>query len=365
MRWHVMMSMSAGVFGLVVPELGMRNKVWEWRGYEVRYTSVNEELDAREAPSVVLVHGLFANADHWRKNCPALADAGCRVFAIDLLGSGYSSKPAPSDPKAIAVSGERRFTGEAIAIVDDLGTASGKVRRGGPFEVPQRHPVAGSPYNFFTWSEQLSDFTREIVKGGRVALVCNSIGCISGLQAAIDRPDLFAGACLVSPNFRELHVAESPKIAIPATTLVQAALRRWGAGLFKRLANRDVVRAILTSQPYVDKSAVTDELVDVLLNPLLLPGADKVVFDTLSYSAGPLPEQLLQDPNLQANVFVCYGTGDPWTPGPRVEALARFDPVKRVQALPEVGHCPHDEAPHLVNPFLLDFLQDTGLLRQT
>ena len=36
------------------------------------------------------------------------------------------------------------------------------------------------------------------------------------------------------------------------------------------------------------------QLVDVLLTPLLTEGASDVVFDTLSYSAGPLPEQLLQ-----------------------------------------------------------------------
>ena len=33
----------------------------------------------------------FVNADHWRKNLPVLAEAGFRVYAIDLLGSGYSS----------------------------------------------------------------------------------------------------------------------------------------------------------------------------------------------------------------------------------------------------------------------------------
>ena len=38
-------------------------------------------------------------------------------------------------------------------------------------------------------------------------------------------------------------------------------------------------------QPYV-LVQVTDELVDVLLTPLLSPGAADVVFDTLSYSAG-------------------------------------------------------------------------------
>ena len=38
-------------------------------------------------------------------------------------------------------------------------------------------------------------------------------------------------------------------------------------------------------EPYHVTEAVTDELVDVLLSPLLLPGAADVVFDTLSYSA--------------------------------------------------------------------------------
>ena len=33
-------------------------------------------------------------SDHWRKNIPVLGQS-CRVFAIDLLGYGYSDKPDP------------------------------------------------------------------------------------------------------------------------------------------------------------------------------------------------------------------------------------------------------------------------------
>eukprot|EP00967_Tisochrysis_lutea_P156412 scaffold315173_cov36-Tisochrysis_lutea.AAC.3 len=103
---------------------------------------------------------------------------------------------------------------------------------------------------------------------------------------------------------------------------------------------------------------VTDELVDVLLTPLLLPGSADVVFDTLSYSAGPLPEQLLQDDRLSSTpVWVCYGEKDPWTPAQRVEALSQYAPVERVLPLQDVGHCPHDEAPEKVNPLIVDFLQ--------
>ena len=159
-------------------------------------------------------------------------------------------------------------------------------------------------------------------------------------------------------------------------------------------------------QPYV-LVQVTDELVDVLLTPLLSPGAADVVFDTLSYSAGmcmcmacacarhvhgvcmacawrvhgvcmvcactgpsletrvysagPLPEPLLEDQRLQAAVQICFGEADPWTPPARVRALERFRSVRSVVGLPGVGHCPHDEAPELVNPMIVDFVRSLNV----
>ena len=82
-----------------------------------------------------------------------------------------------------------------------------------------------------------------------------------------------------------------------------------------------------------------------------------VVFDTLSYSAGPLPEPLLSDARLTVPVKVCFGEDDPWTPAPRVRALERFRTVQSVTGLPGVGHCPHDEAPEQVNPLIVDFVR--------
>lgn len=39
-----------------------------------------------------MVHGFGASAFHWRSNIPALVEAGYRVFAVDLLGFGWSDK---------------------------------------------------------------------------------------------------------------------------------------------------------------------------------------------------------------------------------------------------------------------------------
>ena len=270
-----MLQLLSAVPSLTMPPVsptGVTNRMWEWRGYRVRYQSLGEEQDG---PAVLLVHGLFVNADHWRRNLPALADAGFRAYAIDLLGYGYSDKPTPTDPAATAISGENnRPLG---APEQPIGSASGEVRP--PQPVPLAHPVDGSVYNFYTWAEQLADFTKEVIGADRATLVANSIGSISALQAAVDEPELFDGVFVVNPNFRELHAAEQPALlrplAMPLVGAVQRTLRDKGQPLFDALAKPDIVKQIL-KEPYCDATQVTDELVDVLLTPLLSDGAADV-----------------------------------------------------------------------------------------
>mmetsp|Transcript_6342 Transcript_6342/g.17863 ORF Transcript_6342/g.17863 Transcript_6342/m.17863 type:complete len:424 (-) Transcript_6342:653-1924(-) len=193
----------------------------------------------------------------------------------------------------------------------------------------------------------------------QVTLVSNSIGTISAFQALLDQPELYTGCFVVCPNFRELHSAEVAfsNVAMPILRRVQAALRKYGQTAFDAAATPQTVQQIL-QEPYAVTSAVDEQLVQVLLDPLLTPGASQVVFDTLSYSAGPLPEQQLQQFPQNKPVWVVYGDSDPWTPGPRVERLTEFGTaVERVVSLPGIGHCPHDEAPELVHPLLHEFMQ--------
>jgi hypothetical protein len=61
----------------------------------------------------------------------------------------------------------------------------------------------------------------------------------------------------------------------------------------------------ILQQCYGDKSAVTDELVDKILGPGLLPGAVDVFLDFISYSGGPLPEEQLAA--VQVPVSILWG----------------------------------------------------------
>ena len=350
----------------ISPATGLVNELYTWRSdQQIRY----QVAGPTDGEPVVLVHGLFVNADHWRKTIRGLADEGYRAYAIDLWGCGYSSKPPRDSHVAQALNGEvRRFRtsttssqehpnvdGNVDSVVwnAELGTASGTQTR--IVNVDLLHPLK-SPYNFYTWADQITDFCNDVVKPkSTVTLVANSIGVISAMQAVIDKPDLYRGVFVVSPNFRELHSAEVPvpQISMPIIRCVQQLLRERGQGLFDALAKPGTVKQIL-KEPYAVTSAVDDVLVDVLLTPLLTEGASQVVFDLLNYSAGPLPE--LQLSQITKPVWICYGTSDPWTPAGRVDALIKKPTVERVEALQGVGHCPHDEAPELVEPLLLEFL---------
>ena len=315
---------------------------------------------------MVSVHGLFVNSDHWRKTMKYLKLQGnVRAYAIDLLGSGYSSKPQRDSVESKSLNGENsRFNDVNCPSVMKnvkLGTTFGGQKI---VDVDLKHPL-GSCYNMFTWADLCKDFTEEIIitdrRKQKCALVCNSMGTIVSLQAASDAPHLFNGVFTINPNFKEFHSAEVPlsSLFMPIMRVFQSTLREKGQGLFDFLAKPNTVKQILM-EPYAVSKAVDDELVKVILDPLLTKGASDVIFDNLSYSAGPLPEQLLADNSLLPDttpVWVCYGEKDPWSPSSRVQNLINLKKVEKVIPLADAGHCPHDEVPELLNAHLQQFLE--------
>ncbi|XP_076930005.1 uncharacterized protein LOC143594626 [Bidens hawaiensis] len=288
------------------PRVTLQTRMWNWKGYSIRY-----QYAGNSGPALVLVHGFGANSDHWRKNIPVLEESH-RVYAIDLIGYGYSDKPNPREL------GDTRF------------------------------------YTFETWGAQLNDFCTEVVKD-EAFFICNSIGGLVGLQAAVTDPSICKGIMVLNISLRMLHITKQPWFGRPLIRSFQNLLRNTPVGkfFFQTVATQESVRNILC-QCYHDTSQVTDELVDTILRPGLEPGAADVFLEFICYSEGPLPEELL--PQVKCPVVVVWGDKDPWEPIELGRAYGEFEPVEDFITLPGVGHCPQDEAPHLVNPLIESFV---------
>lgn len=292
-------------------------KEWTWRGHKICYKCAGEE---KNGPATILIHGFGGNADHFRKNTPVLGASLGPTYALDLLGYGFSDKPDP-----------------------------------GPWE------SKNSIYNFETWGDQIADFAREIVSSPsntdkEIFLVCNSVGGCAGLQASlVGGSSLFKGIILFNISLRMLHTSKQPTYIRPFVKALQYVLRETpiGKNFFGTVATEKTVKNIL-QQCYGDPATVTDELVDVILQPGLTPGAVKVFLDFISYSGGPLPEELL--PKMKVPVLIGWGELDPWEPVEMGRKYADFDCVEDFVTLPGVGHCPQDEAPTQVNKIIQDFV---------
>jgi pimeloyl-ACP methyl ester carboxylesterase len=279
-----------------------KNSTWMWRGYAINYRC---EGDA--GTPVLLIHGFGASVGHWRKNIPVLAQS-CRCYAIDLIGFGGSAKPTP---------------GTEIE------------------------------YTFETWGELVADFCQEVI-GSPTILIGNSIGCIVALQAAVTHPELVKSVALLNCSLRLLH--DRKRATMPwyrqwGTPILQGILgiKAIGNLFFTQLAQPKVVKKILL-QAYHRPEAVTDELIEILMAPAKDPGAADVFVAFTAYSWGPLPEDLL--PQLTCPAIAIWGAADPWEPIDLGRELMAVPTVREFVALPDVGHCPQDEAPELVNPIL-------------
>jgi pimeloyl-ACP methyl ester carboxylesterase len=281
----------------------IESHTWLWRGFAINY-----QFQGDRGVPVLLIHGFGASVGHWRKNIPILAQ-NYRCYAIDLIGFGASSKPAPGT--------EIEYTME-------------------------------------TWGQLVVDFCREVI-GAPTILIANSIGCVVAMQAAVIQPDLVTGTILLDCSLRLLHdrkIATLPWYRRQATPILQRVLTIPAIGnfFFSQLAKSEVVSKILR-QAYGDPQAVTDELIEILLAPARDPGAAAVFLAFTAYSQGPIPEDLL--PQLTCPVAFLWGEVDPWEPIDLGRELAKFPCVRAFIPLPGVGHCPQDEAPDLVNPLLL------------
>lgn len=260
----------------------------------------------------MLIHGFGASLGHWRKNIPVLAQAGYRVYALDLLGFGDSDQPSLA-------------------------------------------------YSLDLWQELLQAFWQAFIQTPTI-YVGNSIGGLLTLMMLANHPTTAqAGAvlnCAGGLNHRpeELRPPLSWVMEI-FTGLVSSP--QFGPLVYNQVRRRQNIRRSL-QQVYRDRSAVTEELVEMIYAPAARPSAQPVFASILTAPAGPQPSQLLS--TITQPLLVIWGEDDPWTPIQGAEIYRQLsqngdrNPPVTFHSIANTGHCPHDERPEVVNPLLLDWL---------
>ncbi|MBC1235931.1 alpha/beta fold hydrolase [Nostoc sp. 2RC] len=293
-------------------------KYWQWRGHNVYYVHAGEKQAQR--PPLLLVHGFGASTDHWRKNITGLCQ-DFEVFAIDLLGFGRSAKP------------KLQYSGDL-------------------------------------WRDQLHDFISEAI-GQKAILAGNSLGGYASLCVAAQRPDSAAGLVLLNSAgpFSESQPTPEPEalqsqiqppkqpsslqklLGDSVKWIFQQPLAQFL--LFQYVRQRWVIRQTL-EKVYLDKSAITDQLVEEIYRPAYDPGALDVFVSVFSTPQGEKVDTLLKE--LTCPLLLLWGEADPWMNArERSRKFRQYYPQLTEHFL-AAGHCPHDEIPDKVNQLLRDWV---------
>jgi pimeloyl-ACP methyl ester carboxylesterase len=293
-------------------------KYWQWRGHNIYYVQAGKPQP--QHPPLLLVHGFGASTDHWRKNIAQLRH-DFEVWAIDLLGFGRSAKP------------KLEYSGDL-------------------------------------WRDQLYDFITEVI-GQKAVLVGNSLGGYASLCVAAQRSDAVAGLVLLNsagPFNENEHTAEPEALQTQIEPPQQpdnlqkllGDVAKWIFQqpfaqflLFQYVRQKSVIRQTL-EKVYLDKSAITEQLIEEISRPAYDRGAFDVFSSVFRTPQGEKVDMLLKQ--LTCHLLLLWGEADPWINArERSQKFRQYYPQLTEYFL-RAGHCPHDEVPEQVNSLLREWV---------
>ena len=295
--------------------------------------------------TVVMVHGFGASSGHFRKNIPAVAAAGYRVLAPDVIGFGASAKPLDAEGRPAV------------------------------------------EYSTELWRDFVVDFVAEVARGGEspagsagapVVLLGNSLGSLVALRAAAELPPSgsrgppIAGVALLNlaggMNNKAASSGDSDwrlVVAKPLFALIDflLSIRPVAIKLFDSFRSPESLKNVLSSV-YVNQAAVDDALVELIAGPARDPGALEAFIAIITGDPGPRPEEIVKTLPEATPLLFIWGTKDVFTPvdgpvGAWAIKLPETRPRTRFELIEGVGHCLHDEFEEKVHERLLPWLRET------
>ncbi len=258
-------------------------------------------------PPVVMVHGIGGGSSvfQYRRNAPAIAAAGYRVYALDLLGFGRSSRP------------------QQRTVQDDL--------------------VA-----------QVTAFLEDVV-GEPAVLVANGLSGAHAIRIAAERPDLVAGLALIAPTgYRSLNRPQDAARERTFDVFANPVVSEIFTGL---LVDEGAQRFFLLDA-YADRDSLTDEVLASYDQNLRSEDASWIVF---SFVSGSLDQDVSELwPATTQPALLVWGTAPGFSSYADAEDFVLARPDAQLVVLRDAALLPNEERADAFNQVLIGFLERNG-----
>jgi pimeloyl-ACP methyl ester carboxylesterase len=286
--------------------LGGNSRFFPWKYGRIFY---KESGGTNSGLPIVLVHGIGAGFSSfmWRKNFDVLAN-NFRVYALDLLGFGFSDKPA------------------------------------------------AAPYSANLYVELLSDFIRDVV-GQRTNVVASSLGAAYSVQAAYEHRELINAMILNAPaGYATLNTRPGMAGAAFYGLLQSPVL---GTSFYNVMASERSIRDYAQRTLFYDYKRVTDRLVEHLYATSHQPGAQHAIAAFLSgYLNIDMSAPFSQ---LEQPVVLVWGKQDLSAPVTRAVELLELNPSARLEVFDFCRMMPEQEHPEKFNALVLESFRERAV----
>ena len=277
--------------------LGGEAGAYPWAHGQVFYRHAGPE----HAPPVLFLHavGPGARSFMWRRNFEPLARAS-RAYALDLLGFGYSDKPA------------------------------------------------NAPYSADLYVALVRDFLRDVV--GRPAIVvAHSLSAAYAVRAAEEEPGLVGSLVLVSPTGAGDTGARPGMTGAAFYGLLHSPVL--GTSFYNAVTSERGLRDYARQQLFYEKRFATPRLVAHYYAVSHLPGAQYAV---TAYLSGYLNTDIREPfARLRQPVTLAWGRQDVANPIERAGQLLSLNPRARLELFDRCRLMPQEEHAERFNALLL------------
>jgi pimeloyl-ACP methyl ester carboxylesterase len=316
--WKTMLAGGAGIAALAAvnasikrqaaePDdsaLGGQTNLYDWREGRIVYKAAGEDLGGIP---IVFIHSIGAGLSSfmWRKNFDELA-RDARVYAPDLLGFGFSDKPA------------------------------------------------GVSYSADLYVDSIADFISD-VSGGPVNLIGASLGAAYCVRVADQYPELVNSLILVSPTGTD-NLRSRPGMAGAAFYgLMNSPIL--GTSFYNVVASERSIGDYARDQLFFDRRRVTDRLVAHHYATSHVPGAQYAIAAFLSgYLNTDIRDSFAR---LSQPVTLVWGKQDTANPIDQAADLLRLYPHAALEIFDRCRLTPPEEFPEKFNALVRQSLFTT------